>query len=61
MTTRVTVDPANHATTVKVSEGPADDQTVTTETLNPGDAPREYWLYGTRVITVCETPEGPAQ
>lgn len=54
MTTKVTIDPAGHEIEISISEGPADDNVVSKETLAIGSVPREFWLYGTRVITVRE-------
>jgi hypothetical protein len=59
MTSKVTIDPAAHNLTVEIAEGEPDDRTVTTETLSAGDAPRDYWLYGTRALTVRETQGAP--
>lgn len=55
MTTSVTVYLANHDVTVQMTEGPHDDQTVTTEYLKAGEDIRQYYVYGDRVITVKET------
>lgn len=54
MTTKVTIDPANHQIEVKITEGAPDDNTTTTETIALNSPPREYWLYGTRVMTIRE-------
>ncbi|MEJ0017559.1 MAG: hypothetical protein WDN25_13530 [Acetobacteraceae bacterium] len=56
MTTKVTVDPAGHRIEVKLTEGQLDDGTTTTERLEPGSPAREFWLYGSRVLTLREVP-----
>ena len=48
---------AGSDTPVSSAEGPPDDQEVTTTKLAPGDPPKDYWVYGNRILTVRETPE----
>ena len=61
MTTRVTIDPANHRIETSLREGVPDDSIVTTVTLEPGSAVHEVWLYGNRVLTVREVPANVEQ
>ena len=52
MTTKVTVEPANHAIEIERVEGP--HLTVTTDILQPGSAPREFWIHGNVVLSIRE-------
>jgi hypothetical protein len=50
MTTKVTVSPAGHTIEVVVQgDGPPE-----TTTLDISSPPRDFWIYGARVLTVRE-------
>jgi hypothetical protein len=50
MTTKITINPANHRIEVAIY-GTA---SVTKEVLEPGSAPCEFWIYQGRSIAVTE-------
>ena len=52
MTTRVTIEPANHTIEVLLTE---DDKT-TTQILSPNEAPRDFWIYDGLLLAVREVP-----
>jgi len=53
MTTKVTVDPANHDVEVIVAEAGM----VHMVKLKPGDSPFSDYVYGNKTITIREKPK----
>ncbi len=51
MTTRVTIDPANHDIEVIITEN---GEVATRDLLAPGEPPRAYHIYGDRALVVRE-------
>ncbi len=55
MTTKITIDPT-HAVHVEVRG----EQETISDILEAGSMPREYFIWGAKVLTVTELPNAPA-